>query len=117
MHISYFDGVYQIQKGRRDPKEIPLIRTGFQAFIDNLFWFLLFSSQKQAYNMLANKELSDDYWNMKREEIAAEHMVERAADDLITGWKAWLVDSMDHSYRGNVSVAVPATGITSIIRD
>ena len=67
--------------------------------------------------MLANKELSDDYWNMKREEMAAEHMMERAADDLRTGWKAWRVDSMDHSDCGNVSVAVPATGITLIIRD
>ncbi len=71
------------------PKEISFIGTGFQAFIDNLFWFLPFSSQKQANNMLANKELSDDYWNMKREEMAAEHMMERAADDLRTGWKAW----------------------------
>ena len=98
-------------------KEIPLIGTGFQAFIDNLFWFLPFSSQKQAYDMLAKKEMSDDNWNLKREEMAAEHMMEKAADDLRAGWKAWIVDSMDSSVRGNDAVAVPATGITSIIRD
>ncbi len=99
------------------PKEILLIRTCFQAFIDNLFWFLLFSSQMQTYNMQAKKELSDDNWDMKREEMAAEHIMEKAADDLRTRWKAWLVDSMDHGDRVNVAVAVPATGITSIIRN
>ncbi len=76
-------------------KEIPFIRTGFQAFIDNFFSFLPFpSSQEQAYDMLAKKELSDDNRNVKREEMAAKHMMGKAADDLRTGWKAWLVDSM-----------------------
>ena len=98
-------------------KEIPLIGTGFQAFIDNLFWFLPFSSSKQAFDMLAKKEMSDDNWIVKREEMAAEHQKENAPNDLRVGWKAWLVDSKDGAVDDPAAAAVPAAGITSLVRD
>ena len=66
----------------------------------------------------AGYEGADDNWNVKREEMAVEHLFEKAADDLRSGWKAWLVDSMDSGDCANsAAVAVPATVITLIIRD
>ena len=98
-------------------KDIPLISTGFQAYIDNLFWFLPFSSSKQAFEMLAKKEMSDENWIIKREEMAAEHQLEKSPNDLKVGWKNWLVDSKDSSVGGPAAAAVPAAGITLIMRD
>ena len=98
-------------------KEIPLIGTGFQAFINNLFWFLPFSSSKQAFDMLAKKEMSDDNWIVKREEVAAEHQLAKAPADLKLGWKAWLVDSKNGAVGGPAAAAVPVAGITSLVRD
>jgi hypothetical protein len=39
-----------------------------------------FSSKKQAYKMLAKKEMIDETrnWLLKREEMAAEHLMEKA---------------------------------------
>jgi hypothetical protein len=65
-----------LKKNSQDSKEIPLIGQGFQAYIDNLFWFLPFSSQLQAYYMLAKKEISDEPWCTKLEELKAEHLNE-----------------------------------------
>ena len=67
--------------------------------------------------MLAKKEMSDDNWITKREEMAAEHMLEKAADDLRQGWKAWLLHAKDGCVGGQAAVAVPATGITSVFRE
>ncbi len=52
-----------------DFKEIPLIGQGFQAFIDNLFWYLPFSSKTQADDMRDKKDMSDDNWVTKSEEL------------------------------------------------
>ena len=84
-----------MKKNGQDSKEIPLIGQGFQAYIDNLFWFLPFSSQLQAYDMLAKKEISDEPWVTKREELKADHLKERAAADLREGWKAWIAEHVD----------------------
>ena len=97
-------------------KEIPLIGTGFQAYINSLFWYLPFSSPKQAYEMLAKKEMSDENWLTKREELAAEHLMVKAADDLRQGWKAWLVESKSSSVGGKEAAPIPASGITSAYR-
>ena len=56
--------------------------------IDHLFLFLPFSNQKQVYDMLSKKEMSDEPWTIKRDEIKAEHLLERAQEDLRVGWKA-----------------------------
>ncbi len=65
--------------------------------------------------MLAKREMSGIDWNLKHKEMEVKHTMEnleKAADDLRTGWNAWLVDSMDLSIGGNHAVSVPATGIT-----
>ena len=72
----------QDEENCQDSKEIPLICQGFQGYIDHLFWFLPFSNPKQAYEMLAKKEMSDEPWLTKRDEIRAEHLLEQAAEDL-----------------------------------
>jgi hypothetical protein len=51
----------RLKKNSKDTNEIPLIGQGFQGYIDHLFWFLLFSSLKRAYDMLAKKEMSDEH--------------------------------------------------------
>ncbi len=43
--------------------------------------------------MLAKKELSDEHWTSKRDEVKAEHLMERAPEDLGVGWKAWIKDN------------------------
>jgi hypothetical protein len=40
--------------------------------------------------MLSNREISDEHWTIKRDEIKAEHFLERAPEDLRMGWKAWI---------------------------
>ena len=86
-------------------KEIPLIGTGFEAYINNLFWFPPFSSSRQAFEMLTilNKDMSDvtGKWIIKREEIA----VEQAPDDFRKGCEAWL-EANGSSKEGCVSHAV-----------
>ena len=112
LHISNFECV-RLKKNGKDAKEILLIGPGFHGYIDHLFWFLPFSCPKQAYEMLANKEMSDENWNTKRDELKAEHLLEQAPVDLRVGWKAWIAE---HGSVADAAVAVPATEITSVIR-
>ncbi len=83
----------RLKKNCKDAKEISLIGQGFQSSIDNLFWFLPFSSPKQAYELLAKLEMSDELWTTKRDEIRAEHLMEQAPTDLGVGWKAWIAEN------------------------
>jgi hypothetical protein len=105
-----------LKKNGKDSKEIPLIGMGFQAYIDHLFWFLPFSNPKQAHEMLAKKEMSDENWITKREEIRAEHLMDRAPNDLRVGWKAWIKENGPGKEGPGASRQVPATGITSVVR-
>ena len=105
-----------MKKNGQDSKEIPLICQGFQAYIDNLIWFLPFSSQLQAYDMLAKKEISDEPWCTKRDEINADHLKERAPADLREGWKAWIAEHVAGKEAG-AAVAVPSSGVLSVERD
>ncbi len=63
-------------------------------------------------NVQVPRWMSDDNWIIKLEEMAAEHLLEKAADDLRQGRKAWLVDSKDCSVSGKEAAAVTASGIT-----
>jgi hypothetical protein len=74
-----------LKRDGKTAKEILWIGSGFQAYIDNLFWFFPFSRSKQAYYMLAKKEMTDDNWIIQRAEIADEHLLERAPQDLSDG--------------------------------
>ncbi len=38
------------------------------------------------------QDLTEDDWSIKREEIRDEHKLDRAPNDLIVGWKAWIRD-------------------------
>ncbi len=105
-----------MKKNSQDSKEISLIGQGFQAYIDNLFWFPPFPSQQQAYDILAKKEISDEPWFTKREELKAEHLNERAPADLREGWKAWIAEHVAGKAAG-AAVAVPSSGFLSVVRD
>ena len=100
-------------------KEVLLIRAGFHAFIDHLFWYLPFPSVKQGNSLLEELEdLTVDDWNSKREEIRDEHKLERAANDLVVGWKAWIKEHGPNK-SGNAAPRIerPAEGVKSILRD
>jgi hypothetical protein len=100
--------VYQAEKKNgKDAKEVSLIGQGFQAYIDHLFLYLPFSTVKQAHQMLA-KEMSDEPWTIKRDEIKgfkAEHLLEQAPADLRMGWKAWIAE-LWYGKEGAVAAAV-----------
>ena len=99
------------------PKEIPLIGKGFLAYIDHLFWFLPFPSSKEAYELMAKWEIPDDNWTLKRQEIAAEHLLEQAPEDLRNGWKAWLNENGPAKSGASAGKeAVPASGPVSKCR-
>ncbi len=66
--------------------------------------------------VLANKEMSDENWNTKRDELTAEHLLEQAPVDLRVGWKAWIAERGSVKASAGAAAAVPATGITSVIR-
>ena len=104
-----------MKKNGKDAREILLIGPGFHGYIDHLFWFLPFSCPKQAYEMLATKEMSDENWNTKRD-LKAEHLLEQAPVDLRVGWKAWIAEHGSMKAGAGAAAAVPATGITSVIR-
>ncbi len=70
--------------------------------------------------MLLKKEMSDEPWTIKRDEIKAEHLLERALENLRMGWKAWIAahgPGKEGAGAAAVSVVVPAAGITLVFRD
>ncbi len=99
-------------------KEVPLIGAGFQAFIDHLFWYLPFPSVKQGNSLLEElQDLTEDDWSIKREDIRDEHKLDRAPNDLIVGWKAWIRNHGPNK-GGNASrIERPADGLRTVVRD
>ncbi len=99
-------------------KEVPLIGAGFHASIDHLFWYLPFPSVKQGNSLLEELEdLTKDDWNIKREEIRDEHKLERAPNDLIVAWKAWIRDHRPNKSGTAPRIKRPAEGLKSLVRD
>ncbi len=43
--------------------------------------------------MSNTKSVSSDDWDVKRQEIAAEHNLPQAQQDLKNGWKAWIKEN------------------------
>jgi hypothetical protein len=74
-----------------------------------LIWFLTFSNPKQAYDMLAKKEISDENRIIKRDEIRAEHLM-----DLLQMSGMESLDQGEWAWEGGRQV--PATGVTSVVR-
>jgi hypothetical protein len=63
--------------------------------------------------MLAKKEVSDESWTIKSDQIKAEHLLEQALADLRMGWKTWIAEHWSGK-EGSVAAAaaIPAAGIT-----
>ncbi len=99
-------------------KEVSLIGQDFQAYVDHLFWYLPFSTVtvKQAHKMLAKEEMSDEPWTIKRDEIKAEYLLERAPADLRMGWKAWIAEHGYGKEGAGAAAVITAAGITLVIR-
>jgi hypothetical protein len=143
----------------KSTKEIPLIGTGFHSWIDHMFWFLPFSSVKQAFAVLDSideltsgtlnhfivcifdifylfcifcifcvfciccifymtntKSVSSDDWDVKHEEIAAEHNLPQAQQDLKNSRKAWIKENSPNKCGRAVTDNHPANGLKSIVR-
>ena len=67
-----------------------------------MFWYLPFPSVKQGNSLLEElQDLTEDDWSIKREDIRDEHKLERAPNDLIVGWKAWIRDHRPNKGRGS----------------
>jgi hypothetical protein len=64
--------------------------------------------------MLSKKEMSDEPWTIKRDEIKAEHLLERAPEDLRMGWKAWIAAQGPGKEGAGAAAVVPAAGITLV---
>jgi hypothetical protein len=43
--------------------------------------------------MTNTKSVSSDDWDVKRQEIAAEHNLTQAQQDFKNGWKAWIKEN------------------------
>jgi hypothetical protein len=67
--------------------------------------------------MLAKKEMSDEPWTIKHDEIKAGHLLERALADLRMGWKAWIAEHRYGKEGAGAAAVIPAAEITSVIRD
>ncbi len=99
-------------------KEVLLIRAGFHAFIDHLFWYLPFPSIQQGNSLLEELEkLTEDDWSIKREEIRDEHKLECALNNLIVCWKAWIGDHWPNKSGTAPRIERPAEGLKSLVRD
>ncbi len=99
-------------------EDVPLIGAGFHAYIDHLFWYLPFSSPKQANTLHEEMEdLAEDDWNSKHEGIRDEHKLERATNDLVIGWKAWIKEHWPNKSGNAPRIERPAEGVKSIVRD
>ncbi len=63
--------------------------------------------------------MSDEPWTIKLYEIKAKHLLERDAEDLRMGWKAWIAEHRDGPGKEAAGAAVvdPAAGITLVFRD
>jgi hypothetical protein len=56
-------------------------------------------------------------WSIKRDEIKAEHLLERAPADLRIGRKTWIAEHGYGKEGTGAAAVIPAAGITSVIRD
>lgn len=73
-------------------KEIPLFSKGYLLMIDRLFWNLPFTSAKQAEEVRSKSGIPDTEWELKWNQIVAEHEEPGARDQLQSGWNAWVVE-------------------------
>jgi hypothetical protein len=63
------------------------------------------------------EDVTEDDWNIKREEIRDEQKLERAANNLIVRGKAWIAEHGLNKSGKAPRIEIPAGGFTSIRRD
>ncbi len=66
--------------------------------------------------MTNTKSVSSDDWDVKREEIAAEHNRPQAQQDLMNGWKACIKENGPNKSGRAATDNRPANGLKSIVR-
>jgi hypothetical protein len=103
----------RLKKNGKDAKEISQGFQGkFKLTSTTTSWYLPFCNPKQAHDMLAKKEMSDEPWTVKRDEIKAEHLLERALAELRMGWKAWITEHWSGKEGAGAAAVIPGAGIT-----
>jgi hypothetical protein len=65
--------------------------------------------------MTNTMSVSSDDWDVKRQEIAAEHNLPQAQQDLKNGWKAGTKENSPNKSRRTAMDYHPANGLKSIV--
>ena len=58
--------------------------------LDDVFWMLPFSSKKQAQIIRQENQIPDEDWQKYRKNIASDHRLPDAREQLMQSWKAWI---------------------------
>jgi len=66
--------------------------------------------------MTNTKSVSSDDWDVKHQEIAAEHNLPQAQQDLKNGWKAWIEGNCPNKSGRASTENGPVNGLKSIDR-
>ena len=74
------------------PKYVHLFGKGFLTLVDHYFWYLPFSSMKQAHSVRQRANVTEEEWETRWAQIVAEHGQEGAREQLAQGWKDWLAE-------------------------
>ena len=69
-----------------------------------------------VFHMTNTKSVSSDDWDVKHQEIAAEHNLPQAQQDLKNGWKAWIKENGPNKSGRALTENSPANGLKSIVR-
>ena len=92
-------------------KTVPLLGKGILHVVDSLFWNLPFSSQKQSEKMGEKSGTSEEEWADKWDLITGEHDDVGARQQLIDGWKTWLLNRQGRQEGGAASSEKPSTAL------
>ncbi len=65
--------------------------------------------------MTNTKSVSSDDWDVKSQEIAAEHKLPQAQQDPKNGWKAWIKENGPNKSGRASTDNHPANGLKSIV--
>jgi hypothetical protein len=69
-----------------------------------------------VFHRTNTKSVSSDDWDVKRQEIAAEHKLSQAQQDLKNGWKAWIKENCPNKSGRASTENRPVNGLKSIDR-
>jgi hypothetical protein len=84
----------------------------------NLTALLLQSKLWMPPNRLEElQDLTEDDWSIKCEEITDEHKLDHAPNDLIVGWKAWILDHWPNKGGITSRIERPADGLKTLVHN